>query len=162
MTASVRHLPEPEPVLRALPEYEPSHAPGELEPRRWSSLRPASGPQLRLVTPPREPAITPSALWRLLVRLLEVLEGRRNVGQLRSLLSDTAYEALLTRLRTTAPGRAHRLRRIRACYPSATAVEVAAVIDIAAGGGEPRRVCALATRLEHLDDTWHCAALRLL
>ena len=150
-------------MLRALPEYEPTHAPGEaFEPQRWSSLRPASGPQLRLVAPPQEATITPEALWRLLIRLLEVLEGRRNVGQLRTLLSDAAYEALLTRLRTTAPGRAHRLRRIRACYPSPTAVEVAGVVDIAAGAGEPRRVCAMATRLERAGDAWHCAVLRLL
>lgn len=149
-------------MLRALPEYEPSHAPGEDEPRRWSSLRPASGPQLRLVTPPQEATITSEALWQLLIRILEVLEGRRGVGQLRTFLSDAAYEALLTRLRTNTSGRAHRLRRFRACYPSPTAIEVATVIDIAAGPGEPRRMCAMATRLERRDDAWHCAALRLL
>jgi hypothetical protein len=160
MSAPVRHLyePDPGPVLRALPEYEPSHAPGE-EPRRWSSLRPASGPQLTLVAPP---PITPEALGRLLVRVLEVLEGRRAVGQLRTVLSDAAYEALLTRLRTTTPGRVHRLRRLRACYPTLTAVELAAVIDIAATSGERRRVCALAARLERTDDVWHCTVLRLL
>ncbi len=149
-------------ALRALPDCEPTHAPGEEEPRRWSSLRPASGPQLTLVAPPRKPdaAVTPETLWRLLVRVLEVLEGRRAVGQLRTLLSDPAYEALLTRLRTTRPGRAHRLRRLRACYPSETAVEVAAVIDIAAG--PVQRVCAMAARLERTGDTWHCAVLRLL
>lgn len=148
-------------MLRALPEYEPSHEPGEEEPQRWSSLRPAAGPQLTLVAPPRLPeaAVTPESLWRLLVRVLEVLEGRRAVGQLRTLLSDAAYEALLTRLRTTPPGRAHRLRRLRACYPSPTAVEIAAVIDI---GGTPRRVCAAAARLERVDETWHCAVFRLL
>lgn len=162
MTASVRYLREPGPVLRALPEYEPTHAPGETPPRRWSSLRPPSGPQLALVAPAQEVTITAEALWRLLIRILEVLEGRRNVGQLRALLSDTAYEALLTRLRTTAPGRSHRLRRLRTCYPSATAVEVAAVIDIAAGSGQPHRVCAMATRLERSGEAWHCAVLRLL
>jgi uncharacterized protein DUF6459 len=99
---------------------------------------------------------------QLLIRLLEVLEGRRSVGQLRTLMSDPAYEALLTRLRVTAPGRRHRLRRVRTCHPSATAVEVAAVIDIAAGSGEPRRVCAMATRLERVENAWHCAVLRLL
>jgi hypothetical protein len=147
--------------LHALPEYEPSYAPGEAPPR-WSSLRPASGPQLTLVTPPQEPTITPEALWRLLSRILEVLEGRRNVGQLHTLLSAPAYEALLTRLRVTTPGRRHRLRRVRTCYPSPTAAEVAAVIDIAATADEPARVCAMATRLERVDDSWQCAVLRLL
>lgn len=162
MTAPVRHLAELGPQLRPLPEYEPSHAPGEEDPRRWSSLRPASGPQLTLVAPPQKATVTLEALWRLLVRVLEVLEGRRAVGQLRTLLSDAAYEALLTRLRTATPGRAHRLRRLRACYPSPVAVELAAVIDVAAAPGEPRRVCALAARLERVEDGWHCAVLRLL
>jgi hypothetical protein len=164
MSVPVPYLYEPGVTLRALPEYEPSHAPGEEEPRRWSSLRPASGPQLALVAVPRQPeaAVAPEALWRLLVRVLEVLEGRRAVGQLRTLLAEPAYEALLTRLRTTTPGRAHRLRRLRACYPSPTAVELAAVIDIAAGASEPRRVCAAAARLERDGGTWRCAVLRLL
>ena len=166
MSAPVRYLyePEPGPVLRALPEYEPSHAPGEEEPRRWSSLRPASGPQLTLVAPPRRPeaAVTPEALGLLLVRVLEVLEGRRAVGQLRTVLCDAAYEAVLTRLRTTSPGRVHRLRRLRACYPAPAAVEVAAVVEIAGTPAEARRVCALAARLERDDDVWRCAVLRLL
>jgi len=162
MTASVRYLhDEPGPVLRPLPEYEPTEAPGEV-PSRWTSLRPAAGPQLTLVAPPDEATVTPSALGRLLIRVLEVLEGRRGVGQLRTLLAEPAYEALLTRLRTTPPGRAHRLRRLRACYPSPTAVEVAAVIDIAAGASSPRRVCALAARFERVAETWRCAVLRLL
>ena len=106
--------------------------------------------------------MTPAALGGLLVRVLEVLSGRRHVGQLRSLLSDPAYEALLTRLRTSPAGRLHRLRRLRASYPSPTAVEVAAVIDIATGTSEPRRVCALAARFERVEEAWHCAVLRLL
>ncbi len=159
MTAPVRYLHEPGPVLRPLPEYEPT--PGE-PPRRWTSLRPASGPQLRLVARPDEARVTPAALGGLLVRVLEVLSGRRHVGQLRSLLSDPAYEALLTRLRTSPAGRLHRLRRLRASYPSPTAVEVAAVIDIATGIPEPRRVCALAARFERVEEAWHCAVLRLL
>ena len=145
-------------MLRPLPEYEP--APGE-PPRRWTSLRPASGPQLTLVAEP-ESTVTPAALGRLLVRVLEVLAGRRHVGQLRTLLSEPAYEALLTRLRTGPAGRTHRLRRLRTYYPSATAVEVAAVVDIAADGPSPGRVCALAARFERVEETWHCAVLRLL
>ena len=161
MTASA--LPDfpDRPRLRALPEYEPSYAPGETPPR-WSSLRPASGPQLTLVTAPQEPTITPEALWRVLMRILEVLEGRRNVGQLHALLSAPAYEALLTRLRVTTPGRAHRLRRIRTCYPTPTAAEITAVIDSAPTPGERARVCAMATRLERVDDAWQCAVLRVL
>jgi Family of unknown function (DUF6459) len=161
MTASALPDVPDRPRLRALPEYEPAYAPGEAPPR-WSSLRPPTGPQLTLVTAPLAPTITPDALWRLLMRILEVLEGRRNVGQLHTFLSEEAYEALLTRLRVTTPGRAHRLRRVRTCYPTATAAEITAVIDIAAAPGERSRVCAMATRLERTDDAWHCAVLRVL
>lgn len=164
---SVPALYEPSPggvVLYSLPDYEPTHEPGAPgPPRRWSSLRPARGPQLALVAPPNEPsAPAPAVLWRLVLHVLEVLDGRRAVGQLRTILSDPAYEALLTRLRTTPPGRQHRLRRLRTCYPAAEAVELTAVIEVAGGPSEPSRVRAAAIRVERVGDRWGCAVLRIL
>ncbi|GAB3458994.1 Rv3235 family protein [Actinophytocola sediminis] len=161
---------EPSPggvVLYSLPDYEPTHAPGEPgPPRRWSSLRPARGPQLTLVAPPNEPAPPdPGVLWRLVVHLLEVLDGRRGVHQLRAMLSDTAYEALLTRLRVTPPGRRHKLRKVHSCLPAPDVVELSAVFEIVDGGPSarrPRRVRAAAIRLEKVKDRWHCAVLRIL
>lgn len=105
----------------------------------------------------------PKMLWRLVLHLLEVLDGRRAVGQLRTILSDPAYEALLTRLRTATPGRRHRLRRLHTCYPAANAVELSAVIEIAGGRSRAAaRVRAAAIRLERVDERWHCAVLRIL
>lgn len=162
---SVPLAPEPDAVVRvqlhALPDYEPTHEPGDpTPPRRWSSLRPPSGPQLTLVVPEQDPPPPPESLWRLLRHVLEVLDGRRAVGQLRTLLSDPAYEALLTRLRTTPVGRRHRLRRLHTCYPSTDAVEMSAVLEIT---GEDRgRVRAAAIRMERHEDRWHCAVLRIL
>lgn len=153
-------------VLYSLPEYEPKYESNPLiRPRRWSSMHPARGPQLALAAPPNKPAVPSRQVsWRLVLHMLEVLDGRRAVTQLRTILSDAAYEALLTRLRTTPPGRQHRLRRLHICHPSAEAVELSAVLEISNGAQAtgPRRVRAAAIRLERVDDRWHCAVLRIL
>lgn len=130
---------------------------------RWSSLRPASGPQLRLVPSPPAPdaPVAPAALAQVLRRVLEVLDGRRPVGQLRSLLPDAAFEALLTRLRTVRPGVRHVLRGLRTCYPTGSAVEVSAVIGMRFPAGR-ERVVAAAARFEKHGDRWQCAVLRIL
>ncbi|MCT2586261.1 Rv3235 family protein [Actinophytocola gossypii] len=158
---------EPSPggvVLHALTHYEPTHEtddPGPLG--RWSSLRPVRGPQLTLVGPPAEPvAPTPEVLGRLVCHVLEVLDGRRSVTQLRTILSDPAYEALLTRLRMTTPGRRHRLRSLHTCYPTSTAVELSAVIEVSDRSKERPRIRAAAIRFDRVDDRWHCAVLRIL
>lgn len=93
--------------------------------------------------------------------MLEVLDGRRPVGQLRSLLPDVAFEALLTRLRTMGTGSRHLLRRLLTCYPSSTAVEVCVVIDMRPQVGR-ERVIAAAARFEHDGERWLCRVLRLL
>jgi hypothetical protein len=150
--------------LRPLPDYEPEHA--RTPSRRRSRLRPVTGPQLRLAPPPQppgQPPVPPAALARVLRHVLEVLDGRRPVGQLRSLLPDDAFESVLTRLRTTRPGGRHALRSMHPCYPVPTAVEVAVVIDYRPPSGR-RRVLAAATRfeLEHDAGHWLCTVLRLL
>lgn len=156
--------PDPDVALHALPDYEPTHEPGEPgPPPRWSSLRPASGPQLALVAPPNDPsAPEPVALWRLVLHMLEVLDGRRNVDQLRALLSDPAYEALLTRLRVTPPGRQHRLKRLHTCHPAPGAVELAAVLEVTGAPKELTRFRGAAIRMERVAGRWHCAVLRIL
>lgn len=154
-------------VLYSLPNYEPTHEPGTAgPPRRWSSLRPVRGPQLTLVAPPDEQATPPpNLMWRSVSHLMEVLDGRRPVDQLRTFLADSVYEALLTRLRTKVPGRHHRLRRLHTCYPTTEAVELTAVLEIvdrAGPGGRQRRVRAAAIRLERANDRWRCVVLRVL
>ena len=66
---TVPALPDHEPdelTIRPLPDYEPDESG---PPVRWSSLRPAAGPQLRLVSPPPEsegPPVAPAALAQVL------------------------------------------------------------------------------------------------
>ena len=148
--------------LRSLSDYEPDDV--GTPPRRWSSLRPVSGPQLRLAPPPQppgEPQVPPAALARVLRHVFEVLDGRRPAGQLRSLLPDDAFEGVLTRLRTTGPGCRHTLLSFHPCYPVPTAVEVAVVIDYRPPRGRGR-VLAAAVRFELDADQWLCTVLRLL
>ncbi|MFC4853540.1 Rv3235 family protein [Actinophytocola glycyrrhizae] len=163
MTVPALPADEPCPVrLRRLPDYEPDD--GDGPPMRWSSLRPATGPQLRLVPPlptPDGPPVTAAALAHVLRRVLEVLDGRRQAGQLRSLLPDAAFEGLLTRLRTMRPGCRHTLRRMRMCFPTRTAVEVSAVMELLAPSGKGR-VVAAAARFESRGDRWVCSVLRFL
>lgn len=160
MTAAVARRGTPRIRLHALPEYEPDGAPEPGPLRRWSSLRPATGPQL-VVPPPGGPTLPPATLWRVLNQVLEVLDGRRPVGQVHALLPDAAYEAVLTRLRS-GPRARHRLRRLRTCYPAEGAVEIAAVIDVTTSQAMPARVIALAARFEDYTDDWRCTHLRLL
>ncbi|MGB3444256.1 MAG: Rv3235 family protein [Actinophytocola sp.] len=154
------------PRFRRLPDYEPDYEPGDEDgpPARWSSLRPATGPQLRLVPPMAGadgPPVSSAALAQVLRRVLEVLDGRRPVGQLRSLLPDVAFEALLTRLRTASPGSRHALRKLRTCYPTTTTAEVSAVIGLCGPSGQ-ERVVAAAARFERYDDRWLCTVLRFV
>jgi len=128
-------------------------------------MRPASGPQLTLAPPPppegNESQLSAASLARVFRHVLEVLDGRRPVGQLRSLLPGVAFEALLTRLRTMRPGCRHVLRGMRTCYPARTAVEVSAVIGVRTPAGRDR-VIAAAARFEDEGERWVCTVLRLL
>jgi Family of unknown function (DUF6459) len=156
--------------LRALPEYEPARRPTPVEldeepgfPDRWSSLRPERGPQLVVEHPATgEDEPSTATLRRTLCSVLEVLDGRRHVGQLRTLLAGPAYEAMLTRLRTAPHGRRHRLRRIRTCRPATDIVELAAVIEVTGARRPAPRVVAAALRWERQRGGWRCTVLRLL
>jgi hypothetical protein len=105
--------------------------------------------------------VHPGALAQVLRRVLEVLDGRRPVAQLRVLLPDAAFEALLTRLRTVPPGCRHVLRKVRTCFPTTRSVEVSAVIGVTSPAGR-QRVVAAAARFDEDGDRWQCTVLRFL
>jgi hypothetical protein len=93
---------------------------------------------------------------RLVAMLIEVLDGRRPASQLRDMLSEQVYAALQTRVRTTRPGRARRLRSIHPCRPAP------GVLELCATFGTPHRTFAAALRLEYRAGRWRCTALRVL
>lgn len=155
---SVPALPgdEYEPTRR-LPDCEPG-----LPPQRWSSG--VRRRNLRLVPPP-EPALRPRtpppALVRVLRQVLEALDGRRPVEQLRPLMSRNARHDLLARLRDVGRGGQHTLRSIHTCRPAADVLEVSVMIDYRPPVGPPR-VVAAATRFERDGARWRCMVLVLL
>jgi uncharacterized protein DUF6459 len=147
------------PTLRPLHGYEPTgnHAITDPDPdERWSSPRPRTEPQVTMAG-----AKPDDGQFRvMLTKVLEVLDGRRHIGQLRTLLADPIYEATLTRLRTTPRDLRYLLYSVHACWPAPDAVELTGRVETARGSA--RRFQALAARLERRQGTWKCVFLRLI
>lgn len=145
-------------LVNALVEYEPAPStPG-------GSAPPPARPRRRAAPPPRhptparnEPGPTRTALWRLLAALVEALDGRRQMTQLRPAMALPVYEAMLTWSRGADR---HRLRSLHTCRTSPTAVEMCASVRV--DGPTGWRLVALAGRIESVEGVWRLTALRLL
>jgi hypothetical protein len=107
-------------------------------------------------TAPEFRAFAQDLARRLVTSLVEVLDGRRPVAQLRGRLAEPAFAALQTRVRNGRPSRPGRVQRVHTCHPAAGIVEVTATY------GNGHRTRALALRLEHRAGRWRCTALRVL
>jgi hypothetical protein len=131
---------------------------------RLRTHRDALHPRLRVVPEPvpiRHPAPTPLPLppnqqeLRQRVReVLEILDGRRPIGQLDELVP--ADQALLL---LEWAKRAHAPRRLRSLHPyrtTATAIDLCALVD------SGRRVRAMVGRLEVEENRWRFTLLRLI
>ncbi|MEH0933806.1 Rv3235 family protein [Micromonospora psammae] len=131
---------------------------------RPGSIRPSSRPPAAALATATPEATR--AAQRFVGTCLEILNGYRPPGQLRSLIapahSTEVSEELARALHRTGPVRRRstrptvHLRRLRVCEPRAAAVEVAAVV---AGAG---RTWAMALRLEHRRGNWLCTTLQVL
>jgi hypothetical protein len=148
------------PTLRPLRGYEPSGAltVADLGPtERWSSPRPSAEPQVTVAEEPDD-----GQFRVMLTKILEVLDGRRHIGQLRTLLADPVYEATLTRLRTMPKGVRYSLYSIHTCWPNADAVELSGRVETGWRGSRRRRVQALVVRVERREGAWRVVFLRML
>ncbi|WP_026424489.1 Rv3235 family protein [Actinokineospora inagensis] len=136
--------------VRALVAYEPAI---EADEERWRT--PPASPVRSLVLRgvPRE------FLWRVLMLLLEALEGKRALAQLHGILPAETYEAMLTRRR--GPRARYRLMRVHTCEVSAGVVEVAAVVRIMPEVGK-WWVRVMAGRVERESGEWRWRVLRLV
>ncbi|MFI6262074.1 Rv3235 family protein [Micromonospora sp. NPDC051006] len=158
----------------ALDLFAPVRPDAGRPPARRAALRPVPAGPGRHSAAPLPPAAlvtaTPEATraaHRFVGTCLEVLNGYRPPGQLRSLLDPARAHDLLTELANaagrTGPARRRstrptvRLRRLRAGEPRDGAVEVAAVLT-----GPVGRTWAMALRLEHRRGRWLCTALHVL
>jgi len=132
------------PQLRALRQYEPLEAD---QPAPW--ITPDDVPT------PRAASGNAAVLnaRRLLMFVVEAVDGRRPLSQLTDLLTTDALKDVH---RVLAPGLRARLGRLHTCRVSELAVEIAGTVT------QNTRVRALAARLELREGTWQCTVFRLL
>lgn len=148
----------------ALPEYEPPlHAlPPDPDPPvvGWAPPPPVvlEPPENRPVWD--EPGPERDQFHRLLCLVVEVLNGRRPITQLRGATTGPVYDALMTRCRFT-PNRLHRLRTLRTCRPAPDTIELCATVLVSVPSRHPT-VITLAARMEHRCGRWLCTVLRPL
>ncbi|MBC6448375.1 Rv3235 family protein [Actinokineospora xionganensis] len=143
--------------ISALAEYEPPLC-GEAEENRW--ITPA--PRLVSVGAVRAPApgLGQESLSRMFGLVLEALDGRRPVAQLRGAMSAGVYEAMVTRVRS-ASGWTHRLASLRSCAVSGAVVEASATVRVWRRGS-PWRAVAVVARVELSAHGWVFTYLRVI
>lgn len=108
---------------------------------------------IRRTTTADLPPAKPSAVM-LSRALVEVLSGRRLIGQLRIHCSPDIYDALTGRVPPSASALPH-LVSVQICEPADGVAEISAVFLCA------DRVRALAFRLEGIDGRWRIIAMEL-
>ncbi len=185
--ARTRAAPSSPPPLRAMPvpRTEPHPSTTERRPPPLTQVNPAQGVLPLLLEAPayrgrtcsrplREddagPRRTPAAdlpdpaplIAGVVTATIEVIAGSRPVSQLLRVLSADVYAALQRRAATAsrqrhraAPVRRAAVRRVRTTSPADGVVEASVLVQ------EPRRVIAVAIRLEGLDGRWRVTALQV-
>ena len=162
--------------LRALAEYEPARMPVppdpdeaiQPEPRRFRTAlarwRPACPPTRRDYPVWNEPGEIIDWLRGLLRSVLEVLDGRRQPGQLRGALDEASCAALLARSQDAARfGRQHRLHTLHTCRPVPEAIELCATVAVCSTYRRRQTLVAMVGRVERdSEGSWRCRTLRLL
>jgi hypothetical protein len=159
MTAS-RIPPEPVSLTTPIIDCEPPPvgitacpppSPAALHRRTARPIRPAPHPAPHDPLPPRAAVVFADAALR---RVLEVVDRRRPIAQLRPLVTPALIDPVteLTRVPHTA---AATLRRVRVRMVDGGAAEVFATYTRA------NRVRAVAGRIEQVDDRWRIVALQI-
>ena len=159
MTAS-RIPPEPVSLTTPIIDCEPPPvgiaacpppSPATLHRRTTRRLRPVKRPVPRDPLPPPAAVAFADAALR---RILEIVDRRRPIAQLRPLVAPALIDTVtaLTRAPHTAAG---MLRRVRVRMVDGEAAEVFATYTRA------HRVLAIAGRIEQVDDRWRIVALQL-
>ncbi|MGH3858738.1 Rv3235 family protein [Actinokineospora sp.] len=145
--------------ISALAEYEPPLC-GEAEENRW--ITPAPRVVSVVPVPSPDPGLGREALGRMFGLVVEALDGRRPVAQLRGAMSAAVYEAMVTRVRSGS-GWTHRLASVRSCAVSEEAVEVSATVRVFRRGRESAwRALAVVGRVELRNEAWIFTYLRVI
>lgn len=129
----------------------PPPSPAALHRRTTRTLRPVPRAVPREPLPPRTAMLFADAALR---RVLEVVDHRRPIAQLRPLVAPALVDTVtaLTRAPQTA---AATLRRVRVRMVDSEAAEVFATYTRA------HRVRAIAARIEQVHDSWRIVALQI-
>ncbi|ALG13583.1 Rv3235 family protein [Kibdelosporangium phytohabitans] len=143
------------PTLRPLTTYEPID--GQV-------LIPAARQPQPTTQPHEQPVAADNARFtQITTKILEVLDGRRPLGHLQTLVAPSVYQATRTRLRTKPPvGIRYQLSSIHSCRPAVDAVEASGLVETARHGTRQRRAEALACRFEYGEGRWICVYFRII
>ncbi|MUM16488.1 hypothetical protein FZI91_02460 [Mycobacterium sp. CBMA271] len=143
---------EPAPVLASMPAACPSPRPGRWHQSRTRPAGIARQSHLREQSPSPEAVAFADAAMR---RVLEVMDRRRPIVQLRPLLADGPLSAVMARSARTPAASAARLNKIRV---RSCAEDTAEIFGTFQRGG---RVRAFAGRIASVKGTWLVVALQL-
>jgi hypothetical protein len=128
----------------------PAPTPAALHRRLRRPLRPVEPAASVVAPPPAAAAFTDAALRR----VLEVIDRRRPIAQLRPMLTPPVLDMVFTLTRSAAPDKAAVLRRVRL-----RGTEAAAEVFATYTRGD--RVRAIAGRVEVKEGRWHLVALQI-
>ncbi|MFC0544221.1 Rv3235 family protein [Kutzneria chonburiensis] len=143
-------------VVRALPGYEPTPSQRRKPGLARRRLRLVDEPKPQPAMPAEElPAELRDRIWQLLGQVLEAIDGRRPVGQLRPHFTRQAFAAVETRARGRAAPNRSRPLRLHFRQPADGVVEACGLVEIDA---RPR---AVAARFE-LRERMRCTVFRVL
>ncbi|MGH3725178.1 MAG: Rv3235 family protein [Mycobacterium sp.] len=143
---------EPAPVLASLPAACHSPRPGKLHQTRTRPAGIERQAHLREQSPPPQAVAFADAAMR---RVLEAMDRRRPIVQLRPLLADGPLSAVMARSARTPTTTAARLNKIRVRGCGDDAAEIFGTFH---RGG---RIRAFAGRIEYTRGNWQVAALQL-
>lgn len=113
--------------------------------------------RMRAETPPRAACVFAEATLR---SVLEVIDRRRPLTQLRHALTPPLLDMVLALSRTAGPGKAAVLRRVRLRVAGADAGQPVAA-EVFATYTRGRRVRAIAGRIEVTEGRWRLVALHI-
>jgi hypothetical protein len=140
---------EPPPLDAAIaPVPCPAPTPSALHRRVPRPLRPVERAD---ATPPPAAAAFTDAVLR---RVLEVIDRRRPIAQLRPMLTPPVLDMVFTMTRSAVPDKAAVLRRVRLRGTEAAA-------EVFATYTRGQRVRAIAGRVEIREGRWHMVALQI-
>lgn len=144
------------PLVGATPACSPP-TPAALHRRTPRRLRAVPAAPARDSAPPRAAAVFADTALR---RVLEVVDRRRPIAQLRPLLAPTLIDAVVAMTRTTPSEGAAVLRRVR-LRSAVTADGEATAAEVFGTYTKGRRVRAVAGRIEIVGGRWVVTALQI-